>query len=249
MCGSVFIGGISGFVFSIIMLFCIKDYESALASDNAYVQVFIDLFNSPTAGCLFICIVGVPINLFAAASITASSSRLAWAMACDGALPGGKYFSKLSPKSHIPARAVVLSTVCQGLLGAIYFGNDMAFYAILSIAVIGLNLSYGMPIYCIFFQGRQILDTMEMQGSVPGPGVNRRWNLGKWGWPINIVAGVWPAFISILFLFPIYLPESGPVSPEEANWSVAVLGGALIIATVYWFAYGKRQFVGPVTAH
>ncbi|KAF3932321.1 hypothetical protein ABW19_dt0208511 [Dactylella cylindrospora] len=249
MVGSVAIGGVSGLIFSIIMLFCIKDYESALGSDQPYVQVFIDLFNSPVAGCVFMCVIGVPINMFAAASITASSSRLAWAMACDGALPGKKYFSKLSSHSHVPIRTIMLSAICQGLLGAIYFGNEMAFEAILAIAVIALNLSYGLPVYCLWFQGRGILDTMEMQGSKPGLGVDRRWNLGRWGWAINIAAGIWPAFVSVLFMFPIYIPEHGPVSAEEANWSPAVLGATMIVATVYWFMYGKKQYVGPVTSH
>ncbi|KAK6515554.1 hypothetical protein TWF506_007884 [Arthrobotrys conoides] len=249
MVGSVAIGGVSGLIFSIIMLFCIQDVEAALASSQPYVKMFIDLFKSPIAGCLFVCIIGVPINMFAAASITASSSRLAWAMACDGALPGKKYFRRLSKEKAVPVRTIMLSAICQASLGIIAFGNEMAFEAILSVAVIALNLSYALPVYCLWVKGRGILDTMELRGSQPGLGMDRRWNLGKWGWAINIAAGIWPALLSILFLFPVYLPEVGLVSAEEANWSIAVLGVTMIIATAYWFTYGKKQYRGPVTSH
>ncbi|KAK6335507.1 hypothetical protein TWF696_002281 [Orbilia brochopaga] len=249
MVGSVAIGGVSGFIFSIIMLFCIQDVPAALAASQPYVKMFIDLFKSPIGGSLFVCIVGVPINLFAAASITASSSRLAWAMACDGALPGKRYFSRLSKERQVPIRTIVLSGLCQGLLGVIAFGNEMAFEAILSVAVIALNLSYGMPVYCIWLRGRALLDRLPLLGSAQGFGIDRRWNLGRWGWLVNIIAGVWPAILSVLFLFPVYLPETGLVTAEEANWCIAVLGATMLIATVYWFVCGKRQYVGPVTSH
>ncbi|EWC48442.1 hypothetical protein DRE_02211 [Drechslerella stenobrocha 248] len=249
MIGSVAIGGISGLIFSIIMLFCIQDVGAALAADQPYVKMFVDLFKSTLGGCLFITIVGVPINMFAAASITASSSRLAWAMACDGALPGGKYFSRLSKARQVPVRTIILSGLLQASLGIIAFGNDLAFEAILSIAVIALNLSYGMPVYCLWVRGRKILDTMLLQGSQPGIGLHRRWNLGKWGWAINTAAGLWPALLTVLFVFPVYLPEQGLVTAEEANWSIAVLGATMAIATVYWFAFGKKQYVGPVASH
>ncbi|KAK6544331.1 hypothetical protein TWF694_001031 [Orbilia ellipsospora] len=250
MVGSVAIGGVSGFIFSVIMLFCIQDYPGMLASESEpYVKMFIDLFKSNLGGCLFVSIVGVPINMFAAASITASSSRLAWAMACDGALPGKKYFKQLSKAKHVPVRTIVLSALLQAVLGVIAFGNEMAFEAILSVAVIALNLSYATPIYCLWAQGRGILDRMELQGAQQGVGRDRRWNLGKWGWIINLAAGIWPVFLSVLFVFPVYLPEVGLVSAEEANWSIVVLGLTMIIATGYWFTFGKKQYVGPVTSH
>ena len=58
-----------------------------------------------------------------------------------------------------------------------YLYNPAAYFAVISIAVIGLYIAYGIPIFLRLRAG----DSFE-----PGP-----WNLGKWSRPIGIVAVVW----------------------------------------------------------
>jgi choline transport protein len=58
-----------------------------------------------------------------------------------------------------------------------------------------------------------------------------RWlNLGRYGEPIYWLASLWSLFITVVLCFPLYLP----VTPDTMNYTSAVFGGVVVVATVYW---------------
>ena len=67
------------------------------------------------------------------------------------------------------------------------------------------------------------------------------WHLGRWSRPIGIVAVVWVAFISILFM----LPTASPVTAKTFNYTVIAVLVVLGFATIYWFASARHWFKGP----
>ena len=69
-----------------------------------------------------------------------------------------------------------------------------------SASVIGLYVSYTVPIFLRITSGRNLLQ--------PGP-----FSLGKWYMPIGIIAVAWVSFITVLLLFP---PEVNP-TPETMS--------------------------------
>ena len=83
-----------------------------------------------------------------------SASRMTYAFSRDGAIPGSKRWSALTP-TRVPANAVMLVGVCAAiltlpaLLKVDINGTPvpLAFYAVTSIAVIGLYLAFAIPIY------------------------------------------------------------------------------------------------------
>ena len=65
-----------------------------------------------------------------------------------------------------------------------------------------------------------------------------RWfSLGHWGTVIYWVADLWTIFILVTINFPLYLP----VTPDYMNWTSAVLGGVVLVASIYYVAYYSRQ--------
>jgi len=104
-----------------------------------------------------------------------------------------------------------------------------AFFAVVSVNVIGLFGSYAIPIFLRLRRG----DDFE-----PGP-----WNLGRWGKPVAAVAVIWVFLSSILFL----LPESSPITWHSLNYAPIALGVVLLISAVWWFVTARRTFNGPIS--
>lgn len=75
---------------------------------------------------------------------------------------------------------IVLISILQFLLGFIYLGNSTAFNAVLSMAILGMYLSYLLPIVYMLLYGR------KRGAHEPGP-----FKLGRTGAAINIAAICW----------------------------------------------------------
>ena len=110
----------------------------------------------------------------------------------------------------------------------------VAFFAVVSIGVIGLYLAFAIPIYYRLKAG----DSFKTGG----------WTLGsKYKW-MSIVALVEIAITSFIALLPT---NSGgaPWYPEFAwkyvNYTIIVVPVALILLWIYWHASVKKWFKGP----
>lgn len=181
MVGSVVINGFLGFIWCIVLLFCLGDPEVVLSSKTGFpfMQVFYDTTKSAagaTVMSLIISLIAVAAN---AAGLT-STSRTFWAVARDNAMPKAEYFSHVDTKLHVPVRMVVLVSILQFLLGFIYLGSTTAFNAVLSMAILGMYLSYLLPIVYMLLFGR------NSGAHEPGP-----FKLGKAGVYVNILALCW----------------------------------------------------------
>jgi amino acid transporter len=113
------------------------------------------------------------------------------------------------------------------ILGLPYLYSSVAYFAITSIAVIGLYVAYIAPVFLRLMAGDKFQD---------GP-----WTLGRWSRPIGIVATIWVVFIFVLFM----LPQAFPITVSSFNYTpvvfLVVLGGAAI----WYFASAKNWFKGP----
>jgi amino acid transporter len=112
-----------------------------------------------------------------------------------------------------------------------YLINVTAYYAVTSIAVIGLYISYLIPVF---------LRRINPSSFHPGP-----WVLSKtWGPIINWIAIVWVIFICILLM----LPQVGPldsITRDTFNYApiavLVVIGGAWL----WWVVSARKWFKGP----
>ena len=147
-----------------------------------------------------------------ARSSVAANSRMIWAFARDGALPGSALWHRVDPRTRTPTNAVWLAAGGAFCLGLPYLWNATAYAAVTSIAVIGLYVAYVTPVFLRVLAG----DRFER-----GP-----WTLGRWGKPVGTIATIWVVLISILFM----LPQATPITVETFNYTpivfvVVVFGG------------------------
>jgi L-asparagine transporter-like permease len=166
---------------------------------------------------------------------------MCYAFSRDGAIPGWKVWSRVNSK-RVPTNAVIFMAVLAGLITVpAYFPSKkgtaiepVAFYAVVSIAVIGLYVAYVIPIFLRWRMG----DKFQA-----GP-----WNNGnKYKW-MNPFATIWVALITIIFILP--LSPGGVPWRKEFDWSLVnyapiVTGGLTLIVAIWWWVSAHRTFTGP----
>lgn len=233
MIGSVVMNGIMGLGFAIMLLFSLGDLDELLASPTGFpfIQLFLNITKSSAGATVLILIVSLVAVAANAAGCT-STSRTFWAFARDSAAPYSKLFACVDPKLQVPVPAIIAVTIVQMLLGLLYLGNSTAFNAVLSMAILGMYASYILPIVYMVLHGRRKLNRKEF-----GP-----FNMGSvMGLVVNLVAIAW---LVVAMMFSTF-PSVQPVTPQNMNYAIVVMGGWLALGTVYFFFSGRKKYVGP----
>lgn len=234
MVGSVAVNGVLGFVYCIVLLFCLGDLNELLATTTGFpfIQLFLNATKSRAGASVLSLIVSLMAVAGASAGLT-STSRTAWAFARDGGMPYSKYFAHLDSKRQIPVRMCVLLTVLQALLGLIYVGNSTAFNAVLSMSILGMYASYTLPIAYMLVFGRAPSSHHAVRF---GP-----FRLGKWGVAVNIIALLWALLAMIFSMFPSFQP----VTAANMNYSSVVMTGWVVCGAGYYYVFQHGIYQGP----
>ncbi|GES64979.1 GABA permease [Aspergillus terreus] len=232
MLGSIAINGVLGFAFLLALLFCMGDMQTALKSSTGF--PFLEIFKNATGSAGASSAMAAPIISIAglaAVPLMASTARMAWSLARDKALPFAGYLSKVNPRSQLPTRAVLATSVVMVLLGLINIASTTAFNAIISLAVFGLHVSYWVPV--VFMLWRR-LATPELLTYGP-------WKLGRLGVATNIISLIYLTYTSVFMVFPPYQP----VTAVNMNYASLIFGAVLIFSGVYWVYKGRKVYEGP----
>lgn len=161
-------------------------------------------------------------QLFCGAAEVAATSRMIFAFSRDGALPGSRWWRQVSAKTATPVAAVWLSVGVALVLTLPVLYSPTAYAAVTSINVVGLTPAIAIPVFLRLRAGHRFQ---------AGP-----WNLGRWSRPIGIIAVVWVAFVTMLFL----LPQTSPVTVDSFNYAGVALVVVLVGAEVsYRVAYPR----------
>ena len=124
---------------------------------------------------------------FCGLSCVTSTSRTIYAFARDEGMPLSRLWRRVDPKHLTPAPAIWLSTVAA--LGASVYAG--AYSVVTSISVLGLYVSYILPVY-LGWRARRSQVWRER-----GP-----WHLGAYSSAINLVAVAWTVFICAVMMMP-----------------------------------------------
>jgi amino acid transporter len=205
----------------------VDGYTHALQSASGVppAQIWIDAVGQ--AGGLLILLIVVGAQFYCGMSSVTANSRMIYAFSRDGAIPGSKFWHRINKRTRTPTNSIWFAAVGAFILGVPYLYSSVAYYAVTSIAVIGLYVAYIAPVFLRLRAGSRFKE---------GP-----WTLGRWSRPIGIIGTLWVAFIFVLFL----LPQALPVNITTFNYTpvvfLVVLGGAGI-----WYAVSaKNWFKGP----
>jgi len=225
---SVVVSVIMGFILLVAMNYGINPdggYDKALAFIVPPAQIWIDAVGQ--TGGLFILLVVIGAQFYCGMSSVTANSRMIYAFARDGAIPGSNFWHRINPKTRTPTNSIWLAAVGAFILGLPYLFNAVAYAAVTSIAVIGLYIAYITPVYLRLRAG----DSFQA-----GP-----WNLGGWSRLVGTVATIWVVFIAILFL----LPQATPIRADTFNYAPIAVGAVVLFAGGWWVLSAKNWFKGP----
>jgi amino acid transporter len=201
--------------------------------------IFVESLGVNWAG--FVLFISASAQLFCATSCMTSASRMTFAFSRDGAIPGSAIWSKLTTL-RVPANAVLFVAVASAILTLPALIKvdvngvpvPLAFYAVTSIAVIGLYLAFAIPIYLRWRHG----DKFEV-GS---------WNNGskyKWMNPIAVAEILIVSFYLMLPSTPAANPFRDEFEWKFVNYAPIVTLGALLLLVIWWNVSAKTWFKGP----
>lgn len=222
------VSAILGWFLLLGLLFSIQDVQQTIASPTGQpvAQIFLDTVGEDGAIVLMLILIGA--MYFCGTFSVTSNSRMMYAFARDGGIPGHTFFAKVSSKWKSPIRTVWLACTLSFILGLPSLGSSVAFAAATSIATIGLYISYGIPILLRVTNRRQF---------VRGP-----FHLGQLSIPIAICAVTWIGFITIVFI----LPQINPVTSQTFNYSIVAVGIVVAYSVGFWVLSARKWFTGPI---
>lgn len=250
---SIFYSGLGGWVLLLSFLFAVKNEAAVTAGGNGFTGGSVAIiFNQALSvnWASFVLFISTAGQFFCTVACMTSTSRMLFAFSRDGAVPGGRYWAKLN-KSRVPVYGVLLSVVVAILITLpaivtvnVPVGNEqvptpVAFFAVVSIGVIGLYVAFAIPIFLRWKAGSSFK---------PGG-----WTLGaKYKW-MSIVAVVEIAVTSFIAILPTstagapWYQGFGWANLKFVNYTPLVVGGALLILWIWWHASVKNWFTGPKT--
>src|ERR1700691_1055298 len=178
-------------------------------------------------------------------SVQGAGSWLMFSYARDGALPAAKSIAKVHPRFKTPVNALLAGAVVSALfvlfefatpthnvqiLWFTYPGNVNVLTSLISFGTSGIYLSFLLTVI-----GAGIA---RARGWVP----EGKFTLGRWGWPVIIVAGVY-----LLVMFIDMVAPTGLSSPRGAlfnlDWITLVVMVVVFLvgAVLFLLARGGRE--------
>ncbi|KAL4948130.1 amino acid/polyamine transporter I [Aspergillus filifer] len=227
-----FTNGIMAIVLLIAYLFSIPSVEDALGDPTGFPFLYVFRNAVSTAGVNGLTsIILIPV-IFSNIFFNASTSRQTFAFARDRGLPFANWIARVDQNRKIPVNAIALSCIISCLLSLINIGSSTAFHAIISLNVAALMYTYIISISCVIYR------KLKHPESLPP----RRWDMGKWGLPVNVIGLVYSCFA----LFWSLWPGDRHVTADNFNWSVVIFGGVGVISVLMYVWRGRREYTGPV---
>jgi amino acid transporter len=241
---------IGGYILLLAVVFAVPNNAEGLP-DNAGVggggvaYIFVNSLGVNWATVVLL--ISASAQFYCATSCLTSASRMGFAFSRDRAVPGSRIWSSLTDK-RVPANAVMGVAVAAAIitLPALIEVNigtadapliiPVAFYAVTSIAVIGLYASFAIPIWLRWRMG----DAFE-----PGAWTNG----SKYKW-MNLIAVAEIVIVSLYLMMP-FVPGAVPFSDDFSwkfvNYAPIVTIGAVLLLAIWWNTTAKHWFKGPIS--
>jgi amino acid transporter len=223
-----------GFLLLVAVTFAIPDTQGVVDAGGYAVTYIWETAMSATWAKILLTVVVLAQMFCLTASVT-SASRMMYAFSRDRAVPGHQLWRRISSQ-RVPLYAVLAIGILSWALMIPTLWNAVVGYLVgTSIAVIGLYIAFGIPIYLRWRAG----DRFERSA----------WHLGeRYKW-IDPIAIGWIALICILFMLPIApggVPGNDAFDWNVVNYAPLTVGGALLLFGGWYALSAKRWFKGPV---
>ncbi|CAF1427741.1 unnamed protein product [Rotaria magnacalcarata] len=182
----------------------------------------------PSPGPLLLTILLLVNLYFAGMSSLTATSRISFAMARDGVLPFSAILRWIFQPTKTPIATLIFLFIFESSFLLLQLVAPTAFSAFLASSTLGLQISYGIPVLLRCTVARNCFGLGEF-------------SLGRFGQPIAVISSAWLFLTSFIMFFPFQYP----VTSENMNYAVVIIGGTLLVAAVYWIVSARHWFLGP----
>jgi amino acid transporter len=192
----------------VAMVLAIPDVASTQAEGTNAIASIFDAHFPRWVTNLFLVIVLIAIFVCCLA-IQVSATRLLFAFGRDRMIPGSRFFAYVNPRTRTPLVSAV--TVAVVAVGVLLFQGQL--WRVIAWATAGTYLAYQMVVF-----GALIARAHGW------PQRRAYFNLGRWGWPVNVAGFIYGAFMIVNLSWP-----RSPGSPWYDNYLIP-LSTAVIFA-------------------
>ncbi|KAF4554674.1 Amino acid permease-like protein 1 [Elsinoe fawcettii] len=229
---ALWVNGTMGFLLLVTVLFSIPNLETAASDPSGFSFFGVVRSAWPEAGFTYMLWLITALVFLGNIPFAASSARLTFALARDGALPFPDFFAKISHRTRVPRNAILISMAFSLIMAFVHLGSEALYGAVLSIAAASQMGCYCISITCVLWRRMTAPETLPAA----------RWSLGRWGALINVVAVIY----SFTIMFWVVWPQSTPVTVDNFNFSAPVTGGVILMCTLTYYFFGRKVYVSPV---
>jgi amino acid transporter len=229
-------GGISSFILTAALLLAMTKHNPVGATiKGGGIPFILGELPSWLQDCLLLLIIFAFFSC--GTSIQGAGSRLAFSYARDGALPGSGWISRVNTRFKTPVNALLMGAVITMLFVFLvyatpskdihiwfvtYPANVNALVALVSFGVSGIYLSFFLTVIAAIVAKAR---GWKAEGS---------FQLGRWSWPVTIVAA---AYLGLMLLNVVY--PSGLASPRgyfNIDWiTLVVIAAIAVVGAAYLF--------------
>jgi len=231
---SVVVSVIFGFFLLLAVTFAIPDTQGVIDA-GGYAVTYIWETSMSTRWAEILLTVAVVAQMFCLTASVTSASRMMYAFSRDRAVPGHTIWRRISSQ-RVPVYAVAaIGTLSWALMIPTLWNAVVGYLVGTSIAVIGLYIAFGIPVYLRWRAGAAF-----ERGA---------WHLGeRYKW-IDPLALAWITLICILFILPIApagVPWDDAFDWNVVNYAPLTVGGAFLLFGGWYALSAKKWFKGPV---
>lgn len=220
---------ICGWMFLLSLTFSIQDPADGVAGTyQIFKSVFAGRYGSYTGAAAFQIILFIASNFCGTFCVT-SNSRMLYAFSRDHGVLGSRWWKQVNPVTGTPINSIICMVFLACALGTTMLSSSVAFVAASSIGIIGLEVSYIIPIFLRL--------TVARKWFRKGP-----FHLGRLSIVVGWIGVTWGCFISVVLV----LPTIYPVTNTNFNYAPVLLGGTTVLALLAWAVSARKWFKGPV---
>lgn len=165
---------------------------------------------------------------------------------------------KVEPRSSIPLVSILTTVTISCLLALINIGSDVAFNGVISLTINGLYSSYLLAASLLLWRrctgAIALPTTYESSPKIVTEGeavsaqgtIHLTWGPFRLPGAAGIAVNVVGCLYMLIIIFFSFWPPTREIDAATMNYSILVTGFWILFSIVYYFAYAKRIYKGPL---
>lgn len=218
---TIYIGAGASLFIALALLLGVPDIRAVISGQETDPIMTILKSSFGPVGAYFVVLVVLVSFLSNVLSIQAAVSRLIYAYARDQMVIGSRLLSRLSPGTHIPSPALLLSGVIPAAIVCLGYLTENTLSVIVSFCTAGIYIAFQMVVAAALYA--------RIRGWAPAGS----FTLGRLGWATNILALTYGVSTIVNILWP-----RGSAEHWYSHYSILLTVGAFVGSGALYMIFG-----------